>query len=252
MDNEDKIEQLEARVAAIEKHVIDASRNAAEAVWAQVFHDTIRDSSWLKNKTFSPGRWAVGYAYLYVMYRILNEMRPKCILDLGLGQTTRMIAQYAAANPDVEHIVVENSKEWIDFWKRGCCADGLVIPDNTRIVRLDYGFETVNGKSGVRVYKRFKQALRGKVFDFVSIDAPLSGDMKEIGRVDVLKLVPQGIAKRFAIIFDDTQRLADRMGFDLLVEKLKLNGRASRSGRISGAKDSHLVVSEDLAYLKSL
>lgn len=252
MDKEDKIAQLEARIAAIEKHVIDASRNAAEAVWAQVFHDTIRDSTWLKNKTFSPGRWAVGYAYLYVMYRILNEMRPKCILDLGLGQTTRMIAQYADANSAVEHIVVENSKEWIDFWKRGCRADGLAIPGNTRIVRLDYGFETINGKSGVRVYKRFKQALRGKVFDFVSIDAPLSGDMKEIGRVDVLKLVPQGIAKRFAILFDDTNRAPDYKAVDQLIGQLKSSGYSTVLGRYQGDKDCHLIASTDNAYLRSL
>ena len=50
VSEEDKIAQLEARIAGMERRVMDASRNAAEAVWAQVFHDTIRDSTWLKNK----------------------------------------------------------------------------------------------------------------------------------------------------------------------------------------------------------
>ena len=34
MDKEDGIAQLVARIAALEKHVIGASRNAADAVWA--------------------------------------------------------------------------------------------------------------------------------------------------------------------------------------------------------------------------
>ena len=56
-------------------------KQTSEAVWAHIFHDTIVESTWLKDKTFSPGRWAVGYPYLYVMYRILNEVHPKRILE---------------------------------------------------------------------------------------------------------------------------------------------------------------------------
>lgn len=67
-----------------------------EILWANAFHDTIIDSEWLKSKTFSPGRWGVGYQYLYVLYRVLNEIKPRNILELGMGQTTRMIGQYAA------------------------------------------------------------------------------------------------------------------------------------------------------------
>ena len=100
-------ESLAKTVERARSQAADSARHASEAVWAQIFNNTISESLWLKDKTFSPGRWAVGYPYLYVMYRVLNETRPKRILELGLGQSTRMIAQYAAAFQDVEHIVVE-------------------------------------------------------------------------------------------------------------------------------------------------
>ena len=90
-------ESLAKTVERARSQAADSARHASEAVWAQIFNNTISESLWLKDKTFSPGRWAVGYPYLYVMYRVLNETRPKRILELGLGQSTRMIAQYAAA-----------------------------------------------------------------------------------------------------------------------------------------------------------
>lgn len=80
-----KLELLDEKIAKLEAI-------SSENVWANIFNNTISNSPWLKDKSFSPGRWGVGYAYLYVMYRVLNEIRPRRILELGLGQSTRMIA----------------------------------------------------------------------------------------------------------------------------------------------------------------
>ena len=50
-----------------------------------------------------PGRWAaVGFPYLYVMYRVLNEVRPEMLLEIGTGQTTKMIWIYLRWNADAE------------------------------------------------------------------------------------------------------------------------------------------------------
>ncbi len=68
-----------------------SKRYSEEAVWAEIFNNTISNSTWLNDKTFSPGRWAVGYPAIYAIYRILNEVQPRMILELGLGQSTRII-----------------------------------------------------------------------------------------------------------------------------------------------------------------
>lgn len=101
------------------KDISRESRNInKEILWAETFNNTVSGSDWLKDKSFSPGRWAVGYQYLYAVYRILNTVKPKKILELGLGQSTKLLSQYAKANKEVKHIVVEHDQEWIDFYKK--------------------------------------------------------------------------------------------------------------------------------------
>lgn len=117
-----------------------------EILWANIFRDTIADSSWLKNKTFSLGRAAAGYPTMYAMYRILNEVQPAQILELGLGQSTRMISQYALACPNIQHTVVEHNASWVQFFEQQ-----FAIPANTKIQFLD--LETVS-------LKRKKKYLR--------------------------------------------------------------------------------------------
>ncbi|MDR0649034.1 MAG: hypothetical protein LBF92_06835, partial [Synergistaceae bacterium] len=103
-----------------------------EILWAQIFHDTIAGSKWLIDKSFSPGRWAVGYEFLYVLYRVLNSVRPKKILELGLGQTTNMLSQYVSAHEDVRHLIVEHDTEWIDFFRKE-----HDISERTKIIQMD-------------------------------------------------------------------------------------------------------------------
>ena len=111
-------ENLNKDVQAARNHAWQSQQNTKELLWADIFGDISSDSVWLKNKAFSAGRWAVGYQYLYVVYRILNEVKPRRILELGLGQSTRLLGQYAAYNPEVQHTVVEHDPNWIQFFQQ--------------------------------------------------------------------------------------------------------------------------------------
>ncbi|MBQ7629457.1 MAG: hypothetical protein IJS81_04505, partial [Selenomonadaceae bacterium] len=86
------------------------NRNVNELIWANVFHDAIKGCSWFPAESFSMnlGRWAVGYNYFYVVFRILNEFKPKKILELGLGQSTRLIGQYVKMHENCRHDIVEH------------------------------------------------------------------------------------------------------------------------------------------------
>lgn len=241
-------EVIEQRLKAVEKNVWEAVKNSRETFYAAVFNNTISGSSWLKDTSFSPAGWAAGYQYLYVLYRILNEKHPKSILDLGLGQTTKMIAQYAAANPEVEHIIVESNQDWIDFY-----LNANTLPSNSRIIKLDYMMKKMPGcKDPVRHYKFFKRAMKGKVFDLISIDAPFGGDMKEVSRVDVLGIIPNGIASSYAILLDDTNRPQEQAMIPLLLNALIKNGFTASSARYSARNKCDIVVSDDNLYLKTL
>ena len=180
------------------RQAADSARHASEAVWAQIFNNTISESLWLKDKTFSPGRWAVGYPYLYVMYRVLNETRPKRILELGLGQSTRMIAQYAAAFQDVEHIVVEQDKTWTEFF-----AQNTSLSPRTKIVHLPVVETNYLDDDRTLVYQDFEKLCEGKKFDLVSSDGPAHSQSHKYRRVELVKLIPDHLADSFCIILDD-------------------------------------------------
>lgn len=228
--------------------VNECTKYARETFWAEVFKSSIAECDWLRDVAFFPAGWAAGYQFLYVLYRILEEKRPKSILDIGLGQTSKMIAKYAARNPDVRHIVVEESEQWMKFF-----GARNQLPKNTEFVWLEYAMAEVQGASSpVRVYNGFKKALEGLTFDLVLIDAPFAGDMKELARVDVLDIIPDGIAESYAILVDDTNRKGELRMLDMLVEKLQKSGRSASAAKYSGRNDCHIVVSDDNVYLKSL
>lgn len=229
------------------RQAADSARHASEAVWAQIFNNTISESLWLKDKTFSPGRWAVGYPYLYVMYRVLNETRPKRILELGLGQSTRMIAQYAAAFQDVEHIVVEHDPEWVEFF----CND-FPLPKNTKVVMLEREMVPYKDADAVRVFKGFKETFQGQKFDFISVDAPLGADMKQYSRIDILGLMPDCLSKNFVVMIDDTARSGETNTIDDMKQCLNSSKISYTIGKYSGEKSCTVLCTSTHAFLCSM
>lgn len=231
----------------IEKQLGVISRRVDECLWGMVFNSTAMGSTWLSGISFSPGRWAVGYSYLYVTYRILEEMHPRRILDIGMGQSTHMFARYVATHDDVELVVVESDASWMEFF-------GSTLPSTPRIrvVKLDYAFEDHGPATGVRVFAGFEQALRGDVFDLISVDAPFGGDMTYYSRVDVLKLIPSGLSKRFAIIFDDTERGPEINTVCEIRKRLADTGIQTAYGEYGGVSTCSVICSKDNAYFTSM
>lgn len=244
------VEDRKQLATAVEKtrlQSVEGTRHASEAVWAAIFNNTISGSTWLKNTTFSPGRWAVGYPALYVMYRILNEARPKRILELGLGQSTRMIAQYAAAYEDVEHIVVEHDAEWIAFFK-----NDFTLSERTKIVQLDRELVPYKDAEAVRVFKGFREAFTGQRFDFVFVDAPLASDMKQYARIDILSILPECFSNSFVFMLDDSERRGEQNMLTEIKGIFEEKGIDFCQGRYSGKKDCAVIASPNQRFLTTL
>jgi len=225
----------------------EGARHASEAVWAETFNNVISGSTWLKNTAFSPGRWAVGYPVLYVMYRVLNEAHPKRILELGLGQSTRMIGQYAANYEDVEHIVVEHDPEWIAFFK-----NDFELSERTEILQLDREMVPYKEAEAVRVFKGFREALAGKKFDFIFIDAPLGGDMPQYARIDVLGLLSECLSEDFAVLIDDFDRRGEKRTFYAMKDILMKNGVPCATSGYEENKKCAILTSQSWKFLSTL
>lgn len=238
---------LEETLVLLSAKIDKVKSLASESVWAQIFQNATYKSSWLKDKTFYPGRWAIGYPAMYVLYRVLNEAKPKAILELGLGQSTRIIAQYASDMPDVEHTVVENNQSWIDFFS----AD-FPLSASTRIQKLDWVFKPYKEVEKMRVFDGFKETFSGKTFDLIFIDAPLGGDMKVYSRVDVLSILPDCLEKDFVIILDDYNRSGEQGTIREIRACLDANKIPYKAHAYAGEKTVYLICSASYGWFASM
>ncbi len=237
---EQKPDQMAERMARLEAR-------ADELIWAATFQSVTAKSSWFRNKSLAPGRWALGYPALYILYRVLNEMRPKNILELGLGQSTRMIAQYAAHYKGVRHTVVEHDKDWVAF-----CKKDMRLSEKSDIVLLGREMVPFRKAQSVRVFSGFADTFRKQSFDFICIDAPFGGDMKEYARVDVLGLMPQILKKSFVLLLDDFERPGEQHTARAMEETLDAHGIAYAKGVYSGLKKTLVLCSQNNHFFTSL
>ncbi len=224
----------------------EAIGKADEVIWAQIFNNSITDSKWLADKTFSPGRWAAGYQFLYVLYRALNEVKPKKILELGLGQTTRMIAQYAATDSQILHKVVEHDAEWAEFFKRD-----FILSPQSELIQLPLFKKSYQGEK-LYAYKNFKKTFSNDKFDFISIDGPFGFLSKEYARMDILELLPDCLEKSFVIMIDDYEREGEKNTINLVKKILDNASVPYAFGNYEGQKHTAILTSSDLKFLCSL
>ncbi len=222
-----------------------------ELLWSQIFHDAIAGCPWLKEKAFSPGRWAAGYPLLYVLFRVLTDAAPNRILELGMGQTTRMIGQYAKHHPSCKHLVVEHSEEWIAFFLKN-----FSLSDQTSLLRLDLMHKPTPealGAHPVPAYKDFERHLRGQAFDLILIDGPYGATgPAAASRTDILDLLPECLAPSFVILFDDANRVGEQKTVEMIKDGLNTCGFAHKAAIYQGEKDCLLIASADQRYLCSL
>lgn len=215
--------------------------------WGIIFNNTIAESDWLKQTNFSLGRWAIGYQCAYVLFRVLDEIQPQSILELGLGQSTKFIGQYASFNPDTDHMIIENNPDWINFFEKN-----YEITNNSKIIQCDWVFSDYESVEHVRIFKGFDDAIQGKKFDLIMIDAPLGGDMPELARIDVLKNIPECLNSSFVILLDDLERSGEKNTFGLMQEKLLESNISFETGIYKGKKHVGVIVSPDFKFLTTM
>ena len=62
----------------------------------------------------------------------------------------------------------------------------------------------------VRAYKGFEDRFKEEKFDLISIDGPFGYDMKELARIDALRILPNALAPSFTIMVDDYNRKGEQ------------------------------------------
>jgi hypothetical protein len=227
------------------KKMLENNRLLNELNWANVFNNSITGCKWIENQCFSPGRWAVGYPLLYILFKTLEFSKPRKIIEFGLGQTTNMLSKYSTAFNDVQTHTLEHDQRWINFYLRN-----ETIPDNLRIIKVENTLIEIDNFETLSV-GNLNSILGDKVFDLILVDGPFGS--QHFSRPQVISMIPRNInPNHFCIIIDDFDRLGEKETCKKIEEALSQEEITFNKGVYSGMKDCIIYCSEDISFLTSL
>ncbi len=248
---------VEQRLEKIERDIQDQGRLINELMWSSIYHDASRGCKWFPPEGIPcwPGRGAVGYQYMYVTFRILNELAPKSILEIGMGQSTRLIGQYIKTRESIggyHHYCVEHDGEWA----RICDESWPLYHTGSEIVVLPLevmNFVDENGnKRDTCVYKGFYDKFKDKKFDLISVDGPYGFNDPLYSRIDILEIIPQCLCEDFCILVDDYNRPGEKRTVAALLIKLEEWGIPCEHAVYNGEKELCIITSKSWEFLCSM
>ncbi len=220
------------------------SNKENEILKAAIFNNTIIDSEWLKYKSFSPGGWAVDYGFLYTLYRVLSQMHPISILEFGLGQSSKLIYQYADFYKDVTAVTCEHDPEWVKFFNKG-----INQKYNINIKQLELS-EVLYKNEQTLSYKNINKEFNGMKYDLIVVDAPFGSE--RYSRSQILSLIENNLKETFCIIIDDYERPGEQETARELMNIFEETGTKYHTAIYAGNKQHILFCSENMKFLTSM
>lgn len=231
--------------AYVLNQIIEIEKIAKENYWANIFNSSTR-GSWLNQTPLNVGRWAVNYSMLYILFRVLNEAKPIRIMELGLGETTKVLDAYKSSlNPIAECITIEHDPEWVKL-------RGGYISNNITLVELELENKVINDSLTLS-YKNLCTNVNvvNKKFDLILIDGPFGSD--KYSRYNIIELVENNfLCEEFIIIFDDYQREGEKQTIEAVIKTLTNMKITHYVSTYSGDKTQCLITSKKYKYLTSL
>ena len=235
--------QHEQRLAAMEQKLDLCYNELKELNYAHLLHDGMKESSWLKNRTFDLHNWAANYSFIYLLFRILDKMEPRNILEFGLGQTTKLTTQYIAyKNPEAYLNVCEHSRDWIKIYQQELPEHGHIHINHLDLEYFEYRCKR-NDK-----YAGLLELVGDQKFDLIIVDGPVGGG-KSLPRSNVVDLIRHGnLAEDFVIIFDDAERVGEQATIERAQDALRAESIAYETFERFGIKRQAYIVSKSRSF----
>ncbi len=231
------------------------NRMLNEILWAQVFNSSRNGYPWLPSDiALWPGRWAVGYQYMYVVSRLLDTVHPKNILETGLGQSTRLTGSYVrymSERCSCRHLVIEHDQNWIDAFRQD-----FSLSDATQIILRKLGAANLGGSdrdSLSFVYMDLDEVIKGQKFDFISLDGPYGTNVPAgYSRADILAYLPDCLEENFCIVLDDYERNGEKNTVKCIQEIMTEHHIEYFETVYRGTQDLYLLASKEWKFLCTL
>ena len=199
----------------------------------------------MENLSLSPGRMAGNYSFLYILTKILINCKPQKILELGLGESTKLISEFIKNElTSSTHFVVEHDNSWISFFN-----NSYKLSNNSHVIQCELNQKHVKGYQTNSYSNLIEKA--GYDFDFYVIDGPFGSS--EYSRYDIVTISENfSINQKFIILIDDYSRKGEKQTTQDLLDLFNNKGIESYSGVYSGDKDQIIIVSKEFKFLTTL
>jgi predicted O-methyltransferase YrrM len=153
--------------------------------------------------------WSMRFANLHAILRLLDEHRPKRIVEFGSGLSTIMIASWLAEQGEGELVSVDHDENWAHGTRREVARHGL--SDVARVVHVALGPHT-DQQIGQEVawYADLSRHLPSGTIDFVVVDGPpANASVSRMSRFPALPVLHERLAPEAVLVLDDARRPAE-------------------------------------------
>jgi hypothetical protein len=179
---------------------------------------------------------------LHNLFRILEDVKPKNILEFGLGQSSKLVYQYAEYY-NVDALTIEHDKDWINYFKEHAPQ----IKFN--IHQTDLENVKINGVETTTYQDITQVVANGGGIDFIIVDGPPG--RPRYSRPQVLDFIPE-LAQNFCIFMHDSERNGEQETLSLIYEKLNQKGVEFLKNDYCSIKQHTVVCSKSWKFLASI
>lgn len=150
---------------------------------------------------FDPIGAAANHSLLYLITRAVVRRGARTVLELGAGESTRLLDRLSRIVPGVTVRTIEHDPLWAERVGQSVAHPVLLAP----LVPLE-----VAGKR-IEFYEPARVAAAGDRFDLVIVDGPPAYNMtRRYNRAGFLDLVLPRLGPDFMLIIDDAERAGEQ------------------------------------------
>ncbi|MGC9780549.1 MAG: GTPase domain-containing protein [Candidatus Heimdallarchaeota archaeon] len=191
-----------------------------------------------------PDGFAADASFLYHILKVLLKVKPKSILELGSGQSTKLTSRYIKENTKKRALILEDCEEWFEIVK-----PTIAISERCRFICSP--LEAMKFQKHKCSWYSTKILEEEDIkYDLVIIDGPFGS--YRYSRIGILNYIPKIInEKDFIIVFDDAARKGEQDTIKQAERILKKNKIPYVKFHFFGSKKQTYLTSPNYLFLGS-
>ncbi len=239
-----KIKQVKPHIRTILNHISFRMLYGIivkEHQYLSSLHYNLRAVGW-DDFTFFPDGFAANASLLYLLFKILQKTKPKTILELGSGQSTKFTTRYVKENERSEITILEDNEEWCEIIKPAIFTSKRSRYICSPLEQMKFG------KRKCSWYSTKILAEEDKTYDLILVDGPFGA--RRNSRIGIANYLPKIIdEKNFIIVFDDAARIGEQDTIKAVKKIFRKNRIVFVEFHVYGSKKQTCLTSPNFSFL---